>query len=509
MFGKEMKYIVLCISIVMILGTGVSAAQEAKNAGVYTNENEISLYVKGLGDNINAVSCQIGKRDGQQISFEMVEDMETPAKTLIMIDNSLSITKENREKTDKFLKEYIYEKDKEELVAIATFSEEIDSLTEYIADRRQLEDIIDAVEYKDQETYLTDALYDVIQSECLGTEDCYKKIIIISDGVDNKSIGYTKEELYSLIQAKHYPIYTLGCVFKSNNEQLENMFALSRFTGGLSWILDESDDIGKLADDIVNDNDAVHFKITPDEVLMDGSIGNILLTIGSGQETITFLADVRMPFRAERTELVETQSDEPAQESEPLSTEGQEQMEDINTNSGMLLIIAVGGGIVVVLIAAIVIVVLIKRKNSNDFETLQESVDNSYEPVEDDKTLLVRNSDWNPDDQSTQMIWNGCQRQHNLILTDLNNTGKTFQMPITGDIIIGRKSAEANLIIDYDKSVSGKHCVICEKQGKFYVRDLQSSNGTKVNDAFVLSEVEIYSGCILTIGRLAMKVEIR
>ena len=30
MFGKEMKYIVLCISIVMILGTGVSAAQEAK-----------------------------------------------------------------------------------------------------------------------------------------------------------------------------------------------------------------------------------------------------------------------------------------------------------------------------------------------------------------------------------------------------------------------------------------------------------------------------------------------
>ena len=121
----------------------------------------------------------------------------------------------------------------------------------------------------------------------------------------------------------------------------------------------------------------------------------------------------------------------------------------------------------------------------------------------------MRNSDWNPDDQSTQMIWNGCQRQHNLILTDLNNTGKTFQMPITGDIIIGRKSAEANLIIDYDKSVSGKHCVICEKQGKFYVRDLQSSNGTKVNDAFVLSEVEIYSGCILTIGRLAMKVEIR
>ena len=62
MFGKEMKYIVLCISIVMILGTGVSAAQEAKNAGVYTNENEISLYVKGLGDNINAVSCQIGSR---------------------------------------------------------------------------------------------------------------------------------------------------------------------------------------------------------------------------------------------------------------------------------------------------------------------------------------------------------------------------------------------------------------------------------------------------------------
>ena len=64
-------------------------------------------------------------------------------------------------------------------------------------------------------------------------------------------------------------------------------------------------------------------------------------------------------------------------------------------------------------------------------------------------------------------------------------------------------------MIDYDKSVSGKHCQIREQNGKFYVRDLNSSNGTKVNDSFVLSDVEIYSGCRLTIGRLVMKVEIR
>ena len=61
-------------------------------------------------------------------------------------------------------------------------------------------------------------------------------------GVDNKSIGYTKEELYAALEKMPYPIYTVGCTYKENNEQLKNMFALSRMTGGASWLLDDVSD---------------------------------------------------------------------------------------------------------------------------------------------------------------------------------------------------------------------------------------------------------------------------
>lgn len=501
MSGKVLKYWKLCIGIVCLLGISAAASGEVRNAGVYTGEDTISIYVKGLDGKPDSVSCQIGKKDQQQVSFEFVEDMNVPAKTLIMLDNSLSITKENREKIETFLKEYVYEKDKEELVAIATFSEEIDTMTEYIADRRALEDIIDTIEYNDQETYLTDVLYDAVAGGSMGEEDCYKKVIIISDGVDNKSIGYTKEELYSLIKEKQYPIYALGCKYNKNDEKLENMFALSRITGAVSCILDDCEDVRGVVDSIIDDSTAVHFIIKPEEALLDGGNKNVLLTIGS----VNINAEVQMPFKAEA--VVETQVAEPETVPEEPQSESQEPEEEDSNGLIMIIVLIVAA---VLALAVMVTIIIVVRKKKNAFEVLSEpvNIDSDHESGEDDKTVLVNNNR-NDDDRSTQMIWSDSQRQYNLILTDVKNPARTFQIPISGNIVIGRKSGEANVVIDYDKSVSGKHCQIREQNGKFYVRDLNSSNGTKVNDSFVLSDVEIYSGCRLTIGRLVMKVEIR
>lgn len=154
---------------------------------------------------------------------------------------------------------------------------------DHTTDHKALRDAVKELSYQDQETYLTDVLYDVIDKELMGTQDCYRRIVIISDGVDNKAIGYTKEELYDLIKEKGYPIYTLGCVYKENNEQLENMFALSRLTGGLDYVLDNEEDMDAVVDAITRDGRAVCFHIRPDAAEMDGGIKNILLTLRIGQ----------------------------------------------------------------------------------------------------------------------------------------------------------------------------------------------------------------------------------
>ena len=74
---------------------------------------------------------------------------------------------------------------------------------------------------------------------------------------------------------------------------------------------------------------------------------------------------------------------------------------------------------------------------------------------------------------------------------------------------MGRKREMSGIVLDYDKSVSSKHCEISVRDGKFYIRDLQSANGTYVNGSKILAETEIYSGNILKLGRLELRFEVK
>lgn len=65
-------------------------------------------------------------------------------------------------------------------------------------------------------------------------------------------------------------------------------------------------------------------------------------------------------------------------------------------------------------------------------------------------------------------------------------------------VLIGR-SQDADIMV-IDESVSLKHCEIIQKGGRFIVRDLNSQNGTFINDSPILRS-EIRDGDILSIGR--------
>ena len=143
------------------------------------------------------------------------------------------------------------------------------------------------------------------------------------------------------------------------------------------------------------------------------------------------------------------------------------------------------------------------QKAKSSMEQLQELL------KEDDTSGQVDTLRISKNPNDTRRIWTGEARAHTLYLEDLKNPGQTVQIPLADTIIIGRNANEADLVIDYDRSVSGKHCQICERDGKFYVKDLQSSNGSLLNGIRLSDEMEIYSGSILTLGRLEIKVQIK
>jgi len=81
--------------------------------------------------------------------------------------------------------------------------------------------------------------------------------------------------------------------------------------------------------------------------------------------------------------------------------------------------------------------------------------------------------------------------------------GERFDL--LGGLSIGR-SAEADLRID-DRYASGLHARIFSRDGRSYVEDMKSTNGTLLNDAELRGEAELVDGDVVRIGDTEFRFE--
>lgn len=94
----------------------------------------------------------------------------------------------------------------------------------------------------------------------------------------------------------------------------------------------------------------------------------------------------------------------------------------------------------------------------------------------------------------------------NLIVTATGaNQGRAI--PIGGAKFVIGRDPECNLR-PASQAVSKQHCAVHIRDGKVFVQDLSSTNGTLVNDAVVTGEVEVFNGDRLKLGPLDFKLDI-
>ena len=572
--NKKPTTLAITITITIILSllpsTPTPAASTPKVVETYTGESEIALYIKGIqGDDLTA-TIQAGTTPCGTATATRLSETTHPVQTLLLLDHSQSIPKADRKRIQKILQTIIAGRMPQEQMAIAVFDEGVTYLADYTLDSQTLQQTAANISYQRSNTYLTDVLYDLLASEyTMQAEDIFRRILVISDGVDNKSIGYTKDELYALLKEYPIPVYTVGIQTgkkssRSNNSQLKNMFALSRITGADSFLLDGPDSQEAIAQSLKQDQDIVRLPINLPDSLLDGSKKACKVTFASG-ETVSTQAIMPQQAKApeETGQIPDAATGNTAQGAKQ-DTKAHEKASKAAKPGIILAAVCLAAAALL-----LAIILLIKKKqrkttgyhptptygtapfhgmpqtstmpqanhtpSADEIQTVYEAASNNQKPpanataaspmpsenglasvcsgygeIDDGKTEMIGAAGTGASSgDETVMMWNtgeapSCQ----ICLTDTKNPARFFQAPLNNGVIIGRRQGACHIVLDYDRSVSGRHCEVKAYGGKAYILDLQSSNGTFVDGHRVLEETEIKTGTILTLGNLSFQVEI-
>lgn len=509
-----------CLSAVLLffLMTISVIAADAKVASVITGEDAVYFYIQGVSDVQSGSSVQIGNVvcENGNTSVTKLSEMSLPMRTIILLDNSKSIPMAEHEKIEEILLGVIEGTLEEEEVRIGVISDQINYLCDYTSDKEMLKQLISDVEYNDQDTYLSDVLYEQILSLNQEKSGIFTRIIIVADGADDKTIGYTNEEVRQLINQSPYPIYTIGILKKNNEAQLENLFSFSRAAGMESFLLDENTENTEVISALMKDQNNICIRVLPDVSLLDGSQKSVLLELQTAEGEVTLTTTAGMPFGKQNVEQPEVKSEEepivedevPAVTQEPdLPVIGQSAQEEEESKTPYVLILGIIVGVVA--LAILTGILIMKKKKKNPQIILSEM----SEQEDENETEYLEDSDM------TEMLGGfesydnavGLWRKKYICIKCMENEEIVFKIPAKDTISVGRRTRghECDVNLE-DAKVSKNHCVIILRGDMLYIKDLDSSNGTIYQEVHIKAgeEIPVVSGGVVRIGLYHYSIEL-
>ncbi len=473
-----------------------------------TTEDSVYVYIRGDIDT-NDIKVQIGSDYCDNIDIIQMQDNEIKVRTLLILDNSLSTGNPWGGEAIALMDSLIKDHASNEEFKILTFAQGLNELTSYSSDYLALQSVVAGIKYENQDSYLTDILYKLLDDVVKEQENIFYRFIIIADGADDNEITYTQEELRDLMKTASVPIYTVGIDGGKNSKGLENLFSYSRQTNARYWKVKKGNDPAPIESEIEADMNMFCIRITPERVLMDGARKETKITVMSGGKSVDLRTSLLMPFASgpaptEVPSIVATPTEIVEKANEETPTIVEESIPEEKESPGVLVYALIALAVVVAIAIILLVVISIRNKNKKDDEKNKWNYLADSDDDDDDKTVLI-GKDTDGDDH-TLMLWDRSDNTPHsyIILTALDNSSRVFRVPIINSIIIGRKKP-ADIVLDYDRAVSSKHCMITKRGNQYYVKDMESANKTFYNDEEVINETLIEDGGILELGKCKYK----
>lgn len=513
-----------------------------------TADDGIYVYIKNVSGIEKGSTVQIGNTSCSNIMAAPISGLpDIPIKTVILLDNSLSFKSIWGDNGLELIKKIVDDHAEGELFSLFTFSDSLNEISKYTNDYEVFKTDVDSVEYANQDSFLTDALYALLSELQTDKSANYTRVLVVADGADENEITYTQAELVDLMKKVGVPIYTVGAKSGSNNKALEILFSYSRQTGGDYFTVEKSTGTEEIVEAFKADYSINCLKIIPENSLLDGSVKEAKLVIVSGGAQSTLVTSLQMPFGdgsaaqtvVQSTESENTKSETTESESTEVAEATEEKSEATTTDDGRpiisldsgsseeaessgipIFVFIIVGALVVIVVVVVLLILLNKKKQDNKYNAVVSVGGSAAEDSKkaeapkkeqvynlgEDKTLVLGAGSG----EKTLTLFggeSGAEKQPMLVLKDTENADRVFKAPIVNTVTVGR-TAGADIVLDFDQSVSGKHCAFTKKGGLYYLKDLGSSNGTKYGGLRVTNEIPIMTGGIVEIGRGKYKLEI-
>lgn len=529
----------LCFAnITVFAAENIAGTSQAAVVSSRTADDGIYIYIKGISDITSGTTVQVGSSLCEEVQVADVGSMGMPVKTIILFDNSESLSKRWGSQSKELARELIDSHGAGEEFMLATFADGLNVMSGFTTEYEALETAVEEIEFWDQESYLTDILYDLLKQIRDNGEANYTRVIIITDGADDKEIKYTQAELFDLMKSSGVVIHTVGVKTSKNNTLLESLFSYARLTGGTYKTVEADTGVEGIRDVINEDYSLLCLKLIPKAEVMDGSRKEAKLNLNTSDGEVTLTASLQMPFAD--VSSIQSESMEPSVSPEPeavdekqelpsIAVEPQEGEEIPKTEKTDIVILPVVMSGAVILTIIIIPAVLLVRKGRKKKQVDIVIADNEHpradsqkdgppiaviqqnQPVQRSGNTVRLGGQANTDNVGKTVCLQGGMgrnmvRKTFIILTDINNPQRNFRAPIETRIVIGRE--EGDIILGHDASVSHVHCEIIKRGNLFYVNDLKSSNGTFYGNMRVYHETPVMNGGILEVGTCKYKITI-
>lgn len=453
-----------CIGIMPVCNA--YGAEACDVIGHYSTEESLFFYVRGLSGEVEDAFCKVDDSTGVLRSVSGTE--EDTLHTLVLWDAVTPYDEVLQDYLKEVVGELIANRNKNEVFTIAQAGERLVYSIEDSVEYAELMPVVNELGNGEETGSLLPVVYEAVKDLVKAERDGLNRIIIVTDGGREEADSEVTDKLSVLLERMAYPVYVLEWPGNASEDagredaSGEDVCAVLEAVGAerVACTLDMSS--LQMAALFSKEYNAVKIETQIPEGDRDGSKRKVELSIVTTEGVYEDECTMDVPAGVTENE--------------------QEATFSLMKYKKWFL----WGGIGVVGILFLVSVIALARKKKRykiakmnyDRDAEAATVSRQHSGTEEDTTVM-----------------------HKIKLTNRADEMNSYQSGFKGAVIIGRNPNSCTLLINGDNSLSARHCGIYVRRGHFYIRDLNSSNGTKVNGIPLADEIEIRTGDVVKLGR--------